>query len=97
MHQQFPKQCSCCGETIEAGQWPSLPYVGTQDVPAGEFGEPAYYLEHRNHDRGTTLSVERPWHDADARRNAEVDSAARAARRDIELAGVATRRLEALS
>lgn len=68
------RTCSCCSSPITAEKWAGLPWIGTTEIPAGD-GQPGYFLEQRNCDTpdcGSTLAIERPLTDADARRDAEV-------------------------
>ncbi len=51
------KVCSCCACSITKAQWERLKLVGKQHVEAGD-GEPAFTLELRNCQCGTTLAVE---------------------------------------
>lgn len=48
----WPKRCTMCGEDIYQGEWQHLPLCGYQDDGFGG------RLELRNHDCGTTLSIE---------------------------------------
>ena len=88
-----PTTCSCCGQLVTRDE---LRWDGTQEIPADSTG-PGYFLEYRTHDTpdcGSTLGFERPWHDADARRDCEITTLAQAARREAEIARVDARRID---